>query len=141
MAVKVGINGYGRIGRNTLRALYEAKRNGEIQIVALNDLGNANTNAHLTRYDTAHGKFDGTVTVDGDSMVVNGGDWNLEMPGFSKPSSEMSSGTRFLAMLCNSQVCCRRYFIPHTSTQDFNFTPLLVCIEDVTNSRHRRVPY
>ncbi len=72
MAIKVGINGYGRIGRNTLRALYEAKRNGEIQIVAINDLGNANTNAHLTRYDTAHGKFDGTVTVDGDSMVVNG---------------------------------------------------------------------
>ena len=72
MAIKVGINGYGRIGRNTLRALYEAKRTGEIQIVAVNDLGNANTNAHLTRYDTAHGKFDGTVTVDGDSMVVNG---------------------------------------------------------------------
>jgi glyceraldehyde 3-phosphate dehydrogenase len=72
MAIKVGINGYGRIGRNTLRALYEAKRTGEIQIVAINDLGNANTNAHLTRYDTAHGKFNGTVTVDGDSMVVNG---------------------------------------------------------------------
>src|SRR5512139_3173951 len=72
MAIKVGINGYGRIGRNTLRALYEAKRTGEIQIVAVNDLGNANTNAHLTRYDTAHGKFNGTVTVDGDSIVVNG---------------------------------------------------------------------
>jgi glyceraldehyde 3-phosphate dehydrogenase len=72
MAIKVGINGYGRIGRNTLRALYEARRTGEIQIVAVNDLGNANTNAHLTRYDTAHGKFDGTVVVDGDSMVVNG---------------------------------------------------------------------
>ena len=72
MAIKVGINGYGRIGRNTLRALYEAKRTGDIQIVAVNDLGNANTNAHLTRYDTAHGKFDGTVTVEGDSMVVNG---------------------------------------------------------------------
>jgi glyceraldehyde 3-phosphate dehydrogenase len=72
MAIKVGINGYGRIGRNTLRALYESQRTGEIQIVALNDLGNANTNAHLTRYDTAHGKFNGTVTVDGDSMVVNG---------------------------------------------------------------------
>ncbi|MFO1502725.1 MAG: type I glyceraldehyde-3-phosphate dehydrogenase [Steroidobacteraceae bacterium] len=72
MAIKVGINGYGRIGRNTLRALYEAKRTGEIQIVAVNDLGNANTNAHLTRYDTAHGKFNGTVTVEGDSMVVNG---------------------------------------------------------------------
>jgi glyceraldehyde 3-phosphate dehydrogenase len=72
MAIKVGINGYGRIGRNTLRALYEAKRTHEIQIVAINDLGNANTNAHLTRYDTAHGKFDGTITVDGDAMVVNG---------------------------------------------------------------------
>jgi len=72
MAIKVGINGYGRIGRNTLRALYEGKRNKEIQIVALNDLGDANTNAHLTRFDTVHGKFPGTVTVDGDHMVVNG---------------------------------------------------------------------
>ena len=72
MAIKVGINGYGRIGRNTLRALYEAGRTGEIQIVAVNDLGDAKTNAHLTRYDTAHGKFNGTVVVDGDSMVVNG---------------------------------------------------------------------
>ncbi len=72
MAIKVGINGYGRIGRNILRALYEAKRTSEIQIVAINDLGNANTNAHLTRYDTAHGKFAGTVAVDGDSIVVNG---------------------------------------------------------------------
>lgn len=72
MAIKVGINGYGRIGRNILRALYESNRTGEIQIVAINDLGNANTNAHLTRYDTAHGKFHGSVAVDGDSMVVNG---------------------------------------------------------------------
>lgn len=72
MAIKVGINGYGRIGRNVLRALYEGKRTGEIQIVALNDLGDAKTNAHLTRYDTAHGRFDGEVKVDGDSMVVNG---------------------------------------------------------------------
>jgi glyceraldehyde 3-phosphate dehydrogenase len=72
MAIKVGINGYGRIGRNVLRALYEGKRNGEIQIVAINDLGDAQTNAHLTRFDTAHGRFPGEVTVDGDSMVVNG---------------------------------------------------------------------
>ena len=72
MTIKVGINGYGRIGRNVLRALYEAGRTGEIQIVAINDLGDAATNAHLTRYDTAHGKFPGTVAVDGDSMVVNG---------------------------------------------------------------------
>jgi glyceraldehyde 3-phosphate dehydrogenase len=72
MAIKVGINGYGRIGRNVLRALYEAKRTGEIEIVAINDLGDAKTNAHLTRYDTAHGKFPGEVSVEGDSMVVNG---------------------------------------------------------------------
>ena len=73
MAIKVGINGYGRIGRNVLRALYEANRTKEIQIVAINDLGDANTNAHLTRYDTAHGKFPGPgFSVDGDSMVVNG---------------------------------------------------------------------
>jgi glyceraldehyde 3-phosphate dehydrogenase len=72
MAIKVGINGYGRIGRNVLRALYEAGRTGEIQVVAINDLGDANTNAHLTRFDTAHGRFPGKVEVDGDSMVVNG---------------------------------------------------------------------
>ena len=72
MAIKVGINGYGRIGRNVLRALYEGKRTGEIQIVAINDLGDAQTNAHLTRYDTAHGKFHGEVHVDGNAMVVNG---------------------------------------------------------------------
>jgi glyceraldehyde 3-phosphate dehydrogenase len=72
MALKVGINGYGRIGRNILRALYQGKRTGQIQIVALNDLGDAKTNAHLTRHDTVHGRFPGEVTVDGDSMVVNG---------------------------------------------------------------------
>ncbi|MES1994364.1 MAG: type I glyceraldehyde-3-phosphate dehydrogenase [Candidatus Macondimonas sp.] len=72
MAIKVAINGYGRIGRNVLRALYESGRTGEIQIVAINDLGDANTNAHLTRYDTTHGKFPGTVAVEGEFMVVNG---------------------------------------------------------------------
>src|SRR5690242_5613362 len=72
MALKVGINGYGRIGRNILRALYQGKRTSQIQIVALNDLGDAKTNAHLTRHDTVHGRFPGEVTVDGDSMVVNG---------------------------------------------------------------------
>jgi glyceraldehyde 3-phosphate dehydrogenase len=72
MAVKVGINGYGRIGRNVLRALYESGKRKDIEIVALNDLGDAKTNAHLTRYDTVHGKFNGEVVVDGDSLVVNG---------------------------------------------------------------------
>lgn len=72
MSIKVAINGYGRIGRNILRAHYEGGKKHEIEIVAINDLGNADTNAHLTRYDTAHGRFGGTVAVDGDAMVVNG---------------------------------------------------------------------
>ncbi|MEE9425314.1 MAG: type I glyceraldehyde-3-phosphate dehydrogenase [Methylococcales bacterium] len=72
MAIKIAINGYGRIGRNILRALYEAGRTDEFQIVAVNDLGDANTNAHLTRYDTVHGRFPGEISVDGDYMVVNG---------------------------------------------------------------------
>ncbi|MYB89141.1 MAG: type I glyceraldehyde-3-phosphate dehydrogenase [Proteobacteria bacterium] len=72
MTIRLAINGYGRIGRNILRALYESGRNTEIEVVAINDLGDANTNAHLTRFDTAHGRFNGTVEVDGEYMVING---------------------------------------------------------------------
>src|SRR5690606_24813404 len=72
MPVKVAINGYGRIGRNILRALYETNRRNEISIVAVNDLGDAKTNAHLTRYDSAHGPFPFQVAVDGDDLVVDG---------------------------------------------------------------------
>lgn len=72
MTVKVAINGYGRIGRNIMRALYELERTDEISIVAINDLGDANTNAHLTKYDTAHGTFPGTVSVEDGDLVVNG---------------------------------------------------------------------
>ena len=72
MTIRVGINGYGRIGRNVLRALFEANRTGEIEIVAVNDLGDAKTNAHLTRYDSAHGRFPGQVEVKDGNMVVNG---------------------------------------------------------------------
>ncbi|KIF80663.1 type I glyceraldehyde-3-phosphate dehydrogenase [Noviherbaspirillum autotrophicum] len=72
MTIRVAINGYGRIGRNILRAHYEGGKKNDIQIVAINDLGNAQSNAHLTRYDTAHGKFPGTVEVDGEFMIVNG---------------------------------------------------------------------
>ena len=72
MAVKVAINGFGRIGRNVLRALYEYERTNEIQIVAINDLGDTNTNANLLRYDTVHGRFNAKVAVDGEYMVVNG---------------------------------------------------------------------
>jgi len=72
MAIRVAINGYGRIGRNILRAHYESGKSHPIQIVAINDLGDPQTNAHLTRYDTAHGRFPGEVSVDGDAMHVNG---------------------------------------------------------------------
>ncbi|HKJ17670.1 MAG TPA: type I glyceraldehyde-3-phosphate dehydrogenase [Xanthomonadales bacterium] len=72
MAIKVAINGYGRIGRCIMRAVFETGRSDEFDIVAINDLGDADTNAHLTQYDTAHGKFPGTVAVDGGDLVVNG---------------------------------------------------------------------
>jgi glyceraldehyde 3-phosphate dehydrogenase len=72
MTIKVAINGYGRIGRNVLRAHYEDGKKHDLAIVALNDLGSPQTNAHLTRYDTVHGKFPGKVDVDGDALVVNG---------------------------------------------------------------------
>ena len=72
MAIRVAINGYGRIGRNILRAHYEDGKKHDIQIVAINDLGDAKINAHLTKYDTTHGKFPGTVAVDGDYLVING---------------------------------------------------------------------
>ena len=71
MSIKIAINGYGRIGRNILRALYESQRD-DIQVVAINDLGDAKTNAHLTQYDTAHGRFDGQVEVGDGFMSVNG---------------------------------------------------------------------
>jgi glyceraldehyde 3-phosphate dehydrogenase len=72
MAVKIAINGYGRIGRMILRAVYESGYRSDIQIVAINDLGDAETNAYLTRYDSAHGPFPFEVKVDGDALIVDG---------------------------------------------------------------------
>ncbi|HBS51959.1 MAG TPA: type I glyceraldehyde-3-phosphate dehydrogenase [Coxiellaceae bacterium] len=72
MSIKIAINGYGRIGRNVLRAIYEEGYRKDMEVVAVNDLGDAKINAHLTIYDTVHGKFAGTVKVDGDYIVVNG---------------------------------------------------------------------
>lgn len=69
--IRVAINGYGRIGRNILRACYDNQRNTEVQIVAINDLGDVEINAHLTRYDTTHGKFHGTVDVQDGNLIVN----------------------------------------------------------------------
>ncbi|MBI3370680.1 MAG: type I glyceraldehyde-3-phosphate dehydrogenase [Betaproteobacteria bacterium] len=72
MAIKVAINGFGRIGRNILRAHYESGKPHGLQFVAINDLGDAKTNAHLLKYDTVHGRFRGSVEVEGDCLVVNG---------------------------------------------------------------------
>jgi len=72
VTAKIAINGYGRIGRCVLRALYEGPHRGTLRIVAINDLGDTNTNAHLTRYDTAHGRFSPDVEAEGDALVVDG---------------------------------------------------------------------
>ncbi len=72
MPIKIAINGYGRIGRNVLRALYESDKKNAIKIVAINDLGNADVLAHLTQYDTAHGKFKGDVHLENDHLIING---------------------------------------------------------------------
>ncbi|WP_315835565.1 type I glyceraldehyde-3-phosphate dehydrogenase [Bradyrhizobium prioriisuperbiae] len=72
MAIRVAINGFGRIGRNVLRAIYEAKRT-DIEVIAVNDLGPVETNAHLLRFDSVHGRFPGEVTVDGDSIDIGRG--------------------------------------------------------------------
>ncbi len=72
MTIKVAINGYGRIGRNILRARYEYAENNDIQIVAINDMADLETNAHLTKYDTTHGPFGGDVKVEGENLIVNG---------------------------------------------------------------------
>lgn len=74
MTIRVAINGYGRIGRNILRALYEAKRQDELSIVAINDLGDTNINAHLTQYDTTHGRFKDSVAVGDDGNLIVAGD-------------------------------------------------------------------
>ena len=72
MAIRVSINGFGRIGRNVLRAIYESGRT-DIEVVAINDLGPVETNAHLLRFDSVHGRFPGEVTVDGDSINLGKG--------------------------------------------------------------------
>ncbi|MDB5512463.1 MAG: gap, partial [Enterovirga sp.] len=71
MSVKVAINGFGRIGRNVLRAIHETGRT-DIEVVAINDLGPVETNAHLLRFDSVHGRYPGKVEVDGDAIVVDG---------------------------------------------------------------------
>ncbi|MGO1462619.1 MAG: type I glyceraldehyde-3-phosphate dehydrogenase [Oleiphilaceae bacterium] len=72
MTIRIAINGFGRIGRNVLRALYENDYRKQMQVVAINDLGDAETNAHLLKYDSVHGRFDGVVSHDAESLTVNG---------------------------------------------------------------------
>ncbi len=72
MTIRIGINGFGRIGRNILRALYENDYRQTMQVVAINDLGDAETNAHLLKYDSVHGRFNGIVSHDAESLSVNG---------------------------------------------------------------------
>src|SRR5258708_40100124 len=72
MAIRVAINGFGRIGRNVLRAIAESGRR-DIEVVGINDLGPVETNAHLLRFDSVHGRFRGTVTVEGDSISLGNG--------------------------------------------------------------------
>ena len=71
MSIKVAINGFGRIGRNILRAKYESSEYDDIEIVAINDLGDSSINAHLLQYDTAHGKFDVGVSASKDEIIIN----------------------------------------------------------------------
>ncbi len=83
MTVKVAINGFGRIGRNILRAIVESGRT-DIQVVSINDLGPVETNAHLLRYDSVHGKFPAEVKVDGDFIVVN--DQRIKVTAIKDPA-------------------------------------------------------
>ena len=104
MTIKVAINGYGRIGRNILRAHYEGGKKHDIEIVAINDLGDSKTNAHLTQYDTAHGKFPGTVKADGDSIVVV---HRWELPATASRSSRSAirpscRGARWTSTSCSN---------------------------------------
>ena len=84
MTINIGINGYGRIGRNILRALYESKHHTDIKIVAINDVGDNSVSAHLTKYDSAHGKFHKEVTADNNFMYV--GDDKINITSERDPS-------------------------------------------------------
>jgi glyceraldehyde 3-phosphate dehydrogenase len=84
MTIKVAINGFGRIGRNILRAFFESSKKHDLQFVAINDLGDAKTNAHLLKYDTTHGRFKGTVEVSGNALQVN--DQSIQVVAERDPS-------------------------------------------------------
>src|SRR5277367_1367514 len=83
MSVRVAINGFGRIGRNILRAMVEADR-GDIEVIAINDLAPVETNAHLLRFDSVHGRFPGEVTVKGDT--INCGNGPIKVTAHREPA-------------------------------------------------------
>src|SRR3979490_568209 len=114
MAIRVAINGFGRIGRNVLRAIYEAKRT-DIEVVAINDLGPVETNAHLLRYDSVHGRFPGTVTVDGDSISLGNGKIRVsaERDPSKLPWKELGVD---IAMECTGIFTAKDKAIAHLST-------------------------
>ncbi|MCH9643367.1 MAG: erythrose-4-phosphate dehydrogenase, partial [Gammaproteobacteria bacterium] len=71
MTIRIAINGFGRIGRNVARALFESNHHQKIQLVAINDLGDINTNAYLFQHDSTHGRFPGTVSIEQDHLKIN----------------------------------------------------------------------
>lgn len=112
MAVKVAINGFGRIGRNVLRAIIESGRT-DIQVVAINDLGPVETNAHLLRYDSVHGRFPAQVTVSGNSIDVGRGP--IEVTAIRNPA-DLPWGDVDVIMECTGIFASRDKVQPHLST-------------------------
>ena len=112
MAVKVAINGFGRIGRNVLRAIIESGRT-DIQVVAINDLGPVETNAHLLRYDSVHGRFPAEVTVSGNSIDVGRGP--IEVTAIRNPA-DLPWGDVDVIMECTGIFASREKVQPHLST-------------------------
>ena len=112
MAVKVAINGFGRIGRNVLRAIIESGRN-DIEVVAINDLGPVETNAHLLRYDSVHGRFPATVTVNGDSIDVGRGP--IRVTAIRNPA-ELPWGDVDVILECTGLFTSKEKVQPHLST-------------------------
>lgn len=112
MAVKVAINGFGRIGRNVLRAIIESGRT-DIEVVAINDLGPVETNAHLMRYDSVHGRFPGTVTVDGSSIDVGRGP--IQVTAIRNPA-DLPWGDVDIIMECTGIFTSKEKCQPHLQT-------------------------
>ena len=109
MAVKVAINGFGRIGRNVLRAIVESGRT-DVEVVAINDLGPVETNAHLLRYDSVHGRFPGTVTVQGDT--IDAGRGPIRVTAIKNPA-ELPWGDVDIVMECTGIFTSKEKCLPH----------------------------